>query len=73
MSSRLRSAVDGALITSDVPFNTCVAVQSSADVSADVTFQDGTVISGYPITKGQNNIQIKKAVFTGATFVALYN
>lgn len=73
MSSRLRSAVDGALITTNVVFPTCVAVQASADVSADVTFQDGSVVTGYPITKGQNNIQIKKAVFTGATLVALYN
>lgn len=73
MSSRLRSATDAALITSDVTFPTCVAVQASADVSADVTFQDGSTVTGYPITKGQNNIQIKKAVFAGATLVALYN
>jgi serine acetyltransferase len=73
MSSRLRSAVDGHLIVSGEAFHTCVAVQASADVSADVTFQDGTTITGYPLTKGQNNIQIKNAVFTGATLVALYN
>jgi hypothetical protein len=72
MSNRTRSAIGAAAITTNVEFPTCVAVQASDDVTATVTFQNGSTIS-YPLTKGQNNIQIKKAVFTGATLVALYN
>jgi hypothetical protein len=73
MSSRVRSAINARLISSGVPFPSCVAVQASADVSADIVFQDGSIVIGYPLTKGQNNIQIKQATFTGATLVALYN
>jgi hypothetical protein len=73
MSNRTRSAIGAAAITTDVEFPTCVAVQASDDVTATVTFQNGTTVSGYPITKGQNNIQVKKIVFTGVTLVALYN
>jgi hypothetical protein len=73
MSNRTRSAIAARLITSDVEFPGCVAIQASDDVTATLTFYDGSTVSGYPLTKGQNNIQIKKAVFTGATLVALYN
>lgn len=73
MSNRTRSAIAARLITSDVEFLGCVAIQASDDVTATLTFYDGSTVSGYPLTKGQNNIQIKKAVFTGATLVALYN
>jgi len=73
MSNRTRSAIGAAAITTNVEFPTCVAVQASDDVTATVTFQNGTEVSGYPLTKGQNNIQVKKIVFTGVTLVALYN
>lgn len=73
MSNRTRSAIGAVAITSNVEFPGCVAVQASDDVTATLTFYNGSTISGYPLTKGQNNVQIKKAVFTGATLVALYN
>lgn len=73
MSNRTRSAIGAAAVTTDVEFPTCVAIQASDDVTATVTFQNGSTVTDYPLTKGQNNIQIKKAVFTGATLVALYN
>jgi hypothetical protein len=73
MSNRTRSAIGAGAITTNVEFPSCVAVQASDDVTATVTFQNGATVTGYPLTKGQNNIQIKKAVFTGVTLVALYN
>lgn len=72
-SNSLRSAVGGKLIVTNTPFDVCVAVQASADTSADVTFADGSVVAGFPLVKGQNNIQITKAVFAAGTLVALYN
>lgn len=68
-----RSATRGKAVTTDVEFETCVALLCSADITATLTFDNGDVLSSAPLQKGWNPVQVKKVVFASGTIFAFYN
>lgn len=72
-SQSSRPVVKGAAVTTNTDFALCAALLCSADVTATVTFADGTAVSNVPLQKGYNPIQATKVVFASGTIIALYN
>jgi ABC-type uncharacterized transport system permease subunit len=68
-----RPAVGGVPIVTGVPFEACACVNSSIDMSVDVTWADGKVQVGYFLHKGYNPIQVTKISFGAGSLTALYN
>jgi hypothetical protein len=66
------SATRAAAVATTVEFPQCVGLLCDADITATVTFANGTAVS-IPLQKGYNPIQATKAVFASGTIIALYN
>lgn len=72
-SQSSRPAPKGVEITTNTAFDLCAALLCSADVTATVTFADGTAVANVPLQKGYNPLQATKVVFSSGTIIALYN
>lgn len=72
-SQSSRPAPKGVAVTTNTAFDMCAALLCSADVTATVTFADGTAVANVPLQKGYNPIQATKVVFASGTIIALYN
>lgn len=68
-----RPVVKALAVTTNTDFARCDALLCSADVTATVTFADGTAVANIPLQKGYNPIQATKVVFASGTIHALYN